>query len=270
MFQFISFGSGSSGNCYLLSYQNESDLLARRTTILIDAGVGIRTLQSSMNRYGYSLPAVDALLLTHDHSDHARNAAKLNGKYGMEVYATEKTFDGIRRNPTIKSVPVVAEKCLVQYCQMFRIGDFSITAYPVCHDSMDCVAYKIEVGGKIFTLITDCGEISMELGHLISASNYLVLESNHDVGMLRGGRYPVWLQRRVEGSHGHLSNEACAAALEQYLSNDIENVFLCHLSAENNREALALETSACIVSRFKNASLVVLPRRTVELFDLSF
>ena len=268
MFDFISFGSGSSGNAYLLSYQDDDEVFAPRSTILIDAGIGSRSLQSAMSQHGFSIHAVDGLLLTHDHSDHARNAGRLCEKFNIPVYATAKTFEGVKHNPTIKTISATDLCMAIVPRESFRVGQFVVTAFSVSHDSWDCVAYKVEVGGETFVLITDCGAMTAELGEQIRCAHYLVIESNHDVGMLECGPYPTHLKERILSSSGHLSNRACADALGQYLSERIRGVWLCHLSADNNKPALALAESAEVMSQFADAHLHVLPRKGTAIFRL--
>ncbi len=263
MLHFISLGSGSSGNCYLLSYQDDNDLFGRRSTILIDAGISLRKIRASLGMYGYKMDDVDALLLTHDHSDHACYAPKMAVKHGLPVFATEKTFEGIAHNPTIKPNVPQGSRFVIEPDKSFNVGVFSIVAYPVSHDSWDCVAYRIEVGGKVFALITDCGELSPGLEGLIGECSYLVVESNHDVGMLRRGRYPLFLKSRILGVRGHLSNAACGLALRRNLSDKIEWVCLCHLSGENNTAECALGVVGGMVGSLLDGRLFVLPREGV-------
>lgn len=239
MLNFISFGSGSSGNCYYLYTDKEG--------LLIDTGIGIRTLKKCFCNYGLKLSGVSGVLVTHDHADHVKSVGWVSNEYNVPVYATEKVHKGIVGNYCVrKKVPVqnrkVAEKGIP-----FDVGNFRIVPFEVPHDSSDNVGYRIEYGDIVFCLITDVGHITPEISKNISEANYLVIEANHDEEMLKCGPYPQYLKERVSGPTGHLCNRVCGETLLQSASPCLRHVWLCHLSQENNHPELARKTIEMIL-----------------------
>lgn len=234
MLKFISFGSGSSGNCYYL--YTESDGL------LIDAGVGIRTLKKYFRERGLRLADIHNIIITHDHADHVKSVGSLSRDLRLPVYATAKVHEGIDRNYCIRCKIVPERKHNIEYNSTFKLGDFTITPFHVPHDSRDCVGYCIETGGVTFVLMTDVGHVTDEMKPFISKANYLVIEANHDAEMLENGNYPEYLKRRISSQVGHLSNNECGEALAANATNGLRHVWLCHLSEENNHPELARKT----------------------------
>lgn len=259
---FISFGSGSSGNCYYLESGNDA--------LLIDAGVGVRRLKRFMDNYGLSMRSVHNILLTHDHADHIKSVGSLSGTFHLPVYATESVHQGVVRNWMVKRK---IEPDMVRYVEKgcsTIIGAFDVTPFNVPHDSTDNVGYVIKTEGIVFTLITDCGHITDEMGPIISNSDFLVIEANHDVEMLHNGPYPLYLQNRILGPNGHLSNESCGNAIAEFSSQRLQHVWLCHLSEKNNTPQLAFDTVADkLHTKGINAALTVLNRTTpTGIFNL--
>lgn len=234
MLKFISFGSSSSGNCYYLATE--------KTRILVDAGVGMRTLKHGLKEKGLQLADIDAVFITHDHADHIKAVGNLAHDYRLPVYATEEVHRGINRNccVTVKLTP--DDTRIIQKLQTTQIGDMRVTPFGVPHDSSDCVGYRIETDGEIFLVITDVGHVTEDIQREVSAANYIVLESNHDVSMLMDGPYPAYLKGRIRSGRGHLSNADSARLIAEYASPALRHVWLCHLSEENNHPELARKT----------------------------
>jgi phosphoribosyl 1,2-cyclic phosphodiesterase len=246
MLKFISFGSGSSGNCYLLATPTDS--------LLIDIGVGLRGLKKSCKDYGFSLSQVQHVLITHDHADHIKSVGSFSSDYSVPVYATKTVHEGINRNycVTKKIVPELA--CYVEKGVTQQIGEFVVTPFAVPHDSSDNVGYMIECEGITFCLITDVGHVTEEIKSYIGRANYLVLEANHDLEMLARGNYPKYLKDRILSEDGHLSNTDCGKALAENATPLLRKVWLCHLSEENNHPELARIT---VVQTLRNHGIVV-------------
>jgi len=234
MLKFISFGSGSSGNSYYL--------FTDKYGILIDSGLGIRTLKKSFREYGLHLNDVNSILVTHDHADHVKSVGCLSTEYNIDVYTTEKVHEGIERNFCVTKKVPSAHKRLIEKDKTFHLGDFEITPFGVPHDSNDNVGYNISAEGINFCLITDVGHITDDIKKFIPKANYLVIEANHDVDMVRSGRYPEYLKTRILGPNGHLSNADCGQVLAENASPALRHVWLCHLSEENNHPELARKT----------------------------
>ena len=234
MLRFISFGSGSSGNCYYLYTDTDS--------IMIDVGVGIRTLKKHFQNYGLRFEDVKRILVTHDHADHVKSVGSLSGDYKLPVYTTRKVHQGIERNYCVRKKIIPSFAHVIEKGEPLQMGDFRVTPFGVPHDSTDNVGYFVEAEGVNFCLITDAGHITEEMSGFIGRANYLVLEANHSEAMLQQGPYPQHLKDRILGPNGHLSNDACAEALAQFASPNLRHVWLCHLSEENNHPELARKT----------------------------
>lgn len=263
MFKFISFGSGSSGNCYFLYTEN--------TGILIDAGVGIRTMKKYFREYGLSWEKVKRIFITHDHADHIKAVGALSMETKANVYTTQTVHDGIVRNFCVrKKVPEAQVKVMEKGSTVTADG-MEITSFAVPHDSMDNVGYRVSAHGVTFCLITDAGCITPEIAQQISLADYLVIEANHDEELLRAGRYPAHLQARILSETGHLSNHSCGNALAAYAGENLRRVWLCHLSEDNNRPEIALETITAIVKeKGANYTVNVLERkRPTGVFELT-
>lgn len=242
MLQFISLGSGSSGNCYLLYTDNDA--------ILIDAGIGIRTLKKHLRDYGLSLSQIHNIILTHDHADHVKSVGSLSKDYQLPVYATRKVHTGINGNWCVKNKIAGGLAKIIETKTVFTIGDFTITPFNVPHDSFDNVGYQIEAEGINFCLITDAGTVTDEMKQYIKSANYLVIEANHDVEMLKGGHYPQHLKERILGPRGHLSNTDCGKAIAENASPNLRHAWLCHLSDENNHPELAKKTVEQVLASY--------------------
>lgn len=266
MLKFISFGSGSSGNCYCLFTENDG--------LMIDSGVGIRILKKHFREYGLSLSAIHHILITHDHADHVKSVDSISRDYNLPVYATHKVHVGIEQNYCVRNKIAPERVEIVEKDVSIQVGEFIVTPFEVPHDSSDNVGYKIEHGGITFCLITDAGHLTEEMKQSIGEANYLVIEANHDEEMLASGPYPQHLQTRISGPTGHLSNNDCATALTENATEHLRHVWLCHLSGENNHPELARKTVEHMLRSHgiiagKDFLLDVLKRKTPSLlYDL--
>ena len=257
MLRFISFGSGSSGNCYFLYTDNDG--------LMIDAGVGIRALKKYFRDYGLSLSQVHHLLITHDHADHIKCVGSINHELHLPVYATELVHHGIDHNYCVTRKVNPADRHLVEPGRTMQMGDFEVTPFHVPHDSSDNVGFTIEAEGTVFCLMTDVGHITEEMAACITRANYLVIEANHDCEMLMHGPYPLHLKERINSGTGHLNNNACGEAIANNMSEQLRQVWLCHLSEENNHPELARKTVETVLRSYgiiagKDVQLDVLKR----------
>ena len=272
MLHFVSFGSGSSGNCSLLFTETEN--------ILIDSGVGVRSLKKHFKNYGMNLQNVQNILITHDHADHVRSVGNLSKDYNIPVYTTEKVLSGISRNWSVRTKVPVENVRIINKGVPFYIGSFKITPFGIPHDSSDNVGYCIEQGDVTFVLMTDIGHLTDEMKEFIGLANYLVIEADYEKEMLDNGPYPQHLKNRILSPLGHQSNAECGEAIAQYATPRLKHAWLCHLSDENNHPDLAEMTVKQVLHRHgiiagnersANFKLDVLKRKTPsEIFDLSF
>ena len=141
-----------------------------------------------------------------------------------------------------------------------QLGDFNVEAFSVPHDATENVGYEIKAEGITFVIITDAGAITDDMKERISHADYLVIEANHDVEMLKGGPYPEYLKKRILSGTGHLSNDDCGKALAENMSEHLKHVWLCHLSEENNHPELARKTVETILKSYG-----IIPGKDMEL-----
>lgn len=242
MLKFISFGSGSSGNCYYLA--TESDAL------LIDIGVGIRGLKKDCRNYGVSLSQIHHVLVTHDHADHIKSVGSFSFDYQVPVYATQKVHDGINHNYCVTKKLAPEMTRVVEKGQAIQLGDFRVTPFEVPHDSSDNVGYFIEVAGTNICIMTDVGHVTDEMKEYIRRARHLIIEANHDVEMVKNGPYPQFLQERILSGTGHLNNHDSGKAIAENMTQDLQHVWLCHLSEENNHPELARKTVESVLRSY--------------------
>lgn len=267
MLKFISIGSGSSGNCYYLFTENDG--------LIIDIGVGIRTLKKHFRDFGLSLSSIHHVLITHDHADHIKSVGSISHECRLPIYTTEKVHKGIDRNYCVQRKLSADMKRYVVVGEPLQLGDFLVTPFHVPHDATENVGYSIEAGGVNFCIMTDAGTITDEMRPYITKANYLVIEANHDIEMLRNGTYPQYLKERIESDNGHLSNAECGKMLAENMSERLKQVFLCHLSEENNHPELARKTVEAVLRSYgiivgKDLQLDVLKRKTpTGIFELT-
>jgi phosphoribosyl 1,2-cyclic phosphodiesterase len=231
---FLSLASGSSGNCYYLGVAGYG--------ILIDAGVGIRTIRKVLKEKKIDFSGILALLITHDHADHIKTAGCLGDKYRIPVYATEAVHRGIASSRYVEEVLGSDSRRIIEKEKTFSIRDFLITPFEVPHDSTDNVGYHILYGSHAFTFATDVGHITATVGAYISRTNHLIIEANYDEEMLASGSYPQFLKERISSPTGHLSNREAADFLATHYHPGLKDIWLCHLSRDNNHPELAYKT----------------------------
>lgn len=228
--KFCSLYSGSSGNSLYISGQD--------TSILVDAGLTGKAIISAMDAIGENIAEIKAILITHEHIDHIKGAGILSRKYNIPIYANEKTWEAMER-----SVGAVAlhNKRIIN--GEATIDDLNIRTFRVPHDSAACIGFTIEDRvGQMISTVTDMGVFTREIREGVQDSDLILIESNHDVEMLKYGPYPYDLKRRVLSELGHLSNEDCAAAILSILDGKKRNIVLGHLSGTNNVPELAYKT----------------------------
>lgn len=225
--------SGSSGNALFVQYG--------QTRLLIDAGKTGKCLFSALEAIGVDPKTLNAVLVTHEHSDHISGAGVLCRKLKIPVYATEATWNAMDRK--VGAIPPEL-RVTFDKSQDFYVGDIGVTSFAIPHDAADPVGYRLWGGGASIATATDLGHFTRIVRDNVAGASLVLLESNHDPEMLRmNDRYSSYLKQRILGRHGHLSNDACAEALVELVNTGVHNVILGHLSGENNTPELALRTS---------------------------
>ncbi len=184
--------------------------------------------------------AITALLLSHEHHDHARAALAFARKHRTPLFATEGTFQRLKDRTAKKYKNV--EWLRLKADRSLKLAKMVIDIFPTPHDAAESVGFAVRQGQLRFSHVTDIGHISPAVEEALRGSQALLVESNHDVDMLRQGPYPDSLKQRVGSRLGHLSNEALAVYLEQRLPMSVRHLFLAHISRTNNHESLALTT----------------------------
>ena len=224
--QVLSLGSGSSGNALLIS--------APGCNLLVDCGLGVRTIAAGLKSLGLDWGSLSGVLITHEHSDHIRALEPIVRK-GIPIHCSKGTAIGSRL-----SARHYQQLSLNHTLQLDRA---SIHPVPLSHDAAEPCGYFIELPDQAIAIITDTGEARDCFLEPIRHSKLVVFEANHDLQMLRSGPYPWHLKRRVESSRGHLSNADCGATLRRALEDGARpDVWLAHLSETNNHPDLALAT----------------------------
>lgn len=228
----ISLASGSRANCTLVANG--------RNRILIDLGLSCRMAESFLSGLGVKLSDIDGVFITHEHSDHVYGLCTLLKKYSVPVHMTEPSYLAFTRGKGFE----FRDKIIVHPVEYkVDIGGFTVSSCQVSHDAAACVSYTVHGNGMSFCICTDLGYIPERvMRHICSAEN-VILESNHDVSLLKLGEYPEEVKRRIRSKYGHLSNEQCAEALKRLAVSGVKRVLLGHISPENNSPELALQSA---------------------------
>ena len=231
--RFTSLFSGSSGNCTYVGSDN--------THILIDAGTSKKRIQEGLAGLDLSFDDLDAIFVTHEHSDHIAALRTILKKHNIPVYATGGTIEGIKLSDK-KNEMIDASFIQVQTDMSVSVGDMIINPMKISHDAAEPCGYRVFCGDKKIGIATDLGCYDDYTVSCLSGCDALLLEANHDIRMLQTGPYPYILKTRIMGDRGHLSNEKSGELLGRLLNDKLKGVFLGHLSKENNLPELAYET----------------------------
>jgi phosphoribosyl 1,2-cyclic phosphodiesterase len=248
--------SGSRGNCAIVA--------SARTKILVDAGISCRETFKRMKALGESPQSLAAILITHEHSDHVYGLATLAKKLCVPVFMTGATHAAWAR--ALRNVngerPELKRLERFESGHRFQIGDIEVKPFTIPHDAADPVGFTFLVEGAKVSVVTDLGYLPVNVRDHLRRSDILVMESNHDVEMLRGGSYPWAVKQRVASNVGHLSNEKLADFFTSDYDNNAAFVVLAHLSEENNHPEIARkQAEAALAERgglFRGRVLVAL------------
>jgi phosphoribosyl 1,2-cyclic phosphodiesterase len=225
--------SGSDGNCTVIS--------TGQTTVMIDAGLSGKTILRLLEKVGVGVEEIDAILLTHEHSDHVYGAGILSRRHKIPLCANRNTL-------ACSNIGPVDETITFQTKEKFSLGELEITPLPIPHNAAEPNAYFLTCGESKFLLATDMGRVSNEVFAALKEAELVMIESNHDVQMLINGPYPPALKSEIRSDRGHLSNVDCGRALWATYS-ETRKVFLAHISKNNNTPELARRTVARTLGR---------------------
>jgi phosphoribosyl 1,2-cyclic phosphodiesterase len=225
--EFCPLASGSKGNCLYLG--------TPKTRILIDAGLSAKATAERLSSLGVRLEEIQAILVTHEHTDHIRGLAALAGRYGIPVFANSDTARGI-----LAASGVMLPLKIFSTGESFSFGDLEIHPFSIQHDTLDPVAFTIRVGSSKLGICTDLGCVTTLVRSQLQACDYLFVEANHQPSMVHACNRPLIYKQRVLSRQGHLSNEECADLIASVLHSGLKHVYLAHLSSECNNPELAL------------------------------
>jgi len=236
---YASLASGSRGNCHAISDGER--------ILLIDAGISFLQIRNRLNSLNWRLDQVQGVAVTHEHSDHINAIPVILRKTNWPILATPGTLEAIE---TIKGIEVPKSRWIPLAAGRDASWEgWTLYPFAVPHDTADPVAYRLEATGFVLAVITDTGYPTALAIEYSKDLDLLVLESNHDIDMLREGSYPPELKARILSRVGHLSNDACAEMLGKIISPKLKHVVLAHLSEQNNEPALARLASSSVISR---------------------
>lgn len=226
--RFSVLASGSTGNAFYVETEDQR--------ILVDAGLSGKAMEGLFQHVGRNLSDVTAVLVTHEHSDHIKGLGVIARKHNLPIYANEKTWRAMEGN--IGEIPT-DQKFIFDMETVKSFGGLDIESFGVSHDAAEPMFYVFHKDGKKIALMTDTGYVSDRMKGVIAKANAFVFESNHDVGMLRMGRYPWSVKRRILSDVGHVSNEDAAIAMSEVIGDETKRIYLAHLSLDNNMKDLA-------------------------------
>ena len=210
-------------------------LEAAGTRVLVDAGFSCRELEARLAALGVDPAELDAVLLSHEHSDHARGVERFARRFGCAVAATPSTLDclGLRPGGGLRVRPF-------ENGGSFRLGKWRVVGVPVPHDAADPAAFRMETPEGSVGYALDLGHAPQAVCRLLAGCRAIIVESNHDLTMLEEGPYPRELKQRLRGPRGHLSNGEAAAFISEVATRETRSLVLAHLSRTNNRADLAM------------------------------
>ena len=227
--------SGSSGNSIFVASKN--------TKILVDVGMPGKSIESALKQIDQNPIDIDGIFITHEHSDHIKGAGIISRRYDIPIYANENTW----RVMETKIGKIKESNAIIIENNSVDIKDMHIVSYNISHDAAAPIGFALYSENKKACIATDLGYFSDEVKTMIKDADVVLLESNHDVEMVKFGPYPYPLKRRILSDVGHLSNEACGKAIVEIMNDKQKHIILGHLSKTNNYPDLAYQTVLSIL-----------------------
>ena len=232
MLNFCSLYSGSSGNSLFVQSDNAK--------VLIDCGVSSKKIEEALNSMEVDASSIDAILVTHEHSDHVKGLATFSSKFDIPVFSTIETFDNMEK---ITSKIRTNNLNYFKIDEKFCIGDLEILPFSIPHDAANPCGFNIFNKDKKISIATDIGHMNSAILKKLEGSSFLLLESNYDTEVLKCCSYPFSLKSRISGPTGHLSNDIAGKTITYLLKNGLKTAMLGHLSKESNLPELAYRTT---------------------------
>ena len=240
MLEFCNLYSGSSGNCLYVNTNN--------TKILVDCGTSGKKICEGLASIDSSIEDIDAILVTHEHSDHVQSLGMISKKFNIPVYANIETWNAMEKQK---------EKVLPENIKIFEndkdftLNDLTIHPFSIPHDAANPCGFNIHNGKRKLSIATDLGHMDNKIFEQLEKSSFILLEANYDPEILKVSRYPFILKQRISGPQGHLSNETSGKTIAALMKKDLKQVVLGHLSKENNFPELAYQT---VVEQIMNSN----------------
>lgn len=228
--------SGSKGNCTYLETEEAK--------ILIDGGLSGKATVEKLQEIGVSIDEIDAILVTHEHGDHIRGLKVLAGKRGIPLFANAGTAQGI-----LEELQDRPKMKIFTTGETFEYADMEIHPFSIQHDTLDPVAFTIQTQGIKIGICTDLGFVTTLVRGRLKNCNLLILEANHQESMVHACSRPLVYKQRVLGRSGHLSNAATGALLIDIAHDQLERVYLAHLSSECNTPDVAMDVIGSILEK---------------------
>ncbi|WP_078593356.1 MBL fold metallo-hydrolase [Evansella clarkii] len=229
--RFSVLASGSTGNAIYVETDNQR--------LLIDAGLSGKKLEECFTKAGLSPEKLDGILITHEHSDHIKGAGIMARRYNLPIYANDRTWKAMKNH--VGELPL-DQKFHFETGVVKTFADMDVESFGVSHDAAEPMFFTFHKDGRKLAIVTDTGYVSERIKGITKGAQSFVFESNHDMNMLRMGRYPWNVKRRILGDEGHVSNEDAGLALADILTDGPANVYLAHLSLDNNMKDIARMT----------------------------
>lgn len=231
MFHFCSLYSGSTGNCLFVETDNSK--------VLVDAGVSAKKIESALSSINVNFEDIDAILVTHEHSDHVQSLGTISKKFNIPVFANSKTWDAMP-----KQRDKILDCNVKNFCvdESFELGDLRVLPFLIPHDAACPCGFNFFYDNKKLSVATDLGHITTGILNHLEGTNFLMLESNYDSEVLKCGPYPFMLKSRIAGPNGHLSNNLAGKTISHLIGSGLSSVIIGHLSKDNNFPELAYTT----------------------------
>jgi phosphoribosyl 1,2-cyclic phosphodiesterase len=250
--RFSVLSSGSTGNATIIQSGN--------VNLLIDVGLGIKQMEKLMSLRGVTGQELTGILVTHEHSDHIKGLGVFARKYNLPIYANENTWKELQGK-----IGLIHEKnkCIMETHSIKYFGSLKVESFAISHDAAEPVGYCFYDQDQKLSVVTDLGYMSSKVKNSIKDSDGIILEANHDVDMVRMGKYPWYIKQRILGDKGHLSNEAAADGLVEILSTKTKCVYLAHISLNHN----LIEIARMTVEQILEKNGVHLQKQGIRIMD---
>lgn len=251
--KYCAIASGSNGNCYYVAKDKQA--------ILVDVGINTKHVELRMWNLGINPTEIQAIFITHEHTDHIRGLSVFCKRYQIPVYLTEGTYAGTKLKLPEHLVNIIKPNATI------KLGELTIFGIPKFHDAKEPCSFVVSDGKSNISILTDIGRICDNVKHVIKHSDVLLLESNYDEQMLANGRYSYYLKNRISSGWGHISNRVSLEVFQTCKTDRLKHLILSHLSGENNSIEIVENTFAPVCQEIR-LSIATRTQET-ELFDIN-